>query len=121
MKKKDYILISSLIIGILILAVVWKCAFSSAGREVYVTVSNEEICLCNINEDCILQIIDGSVICLKDENEFDGRGNLLIISGGKADVISADCPDGVCVDMPPISKCGESIVCMPNAVIVSVR
>ena len=47
--------------------------------------------------------------------------NLLIIEGGKARVEHASCPDGICVSHKPISRDGESIICLPNEVVVTVR
>lgn len=47
--------------------------------------------------------------------------NLLIIEGGKAYVAEASCPDGICAAHRPISKEGESIVCLPNRVVVTVK
>ena len=47
--------------------------------------------------------------------------NTLIIEGGRARVEHASCPDGVCVAHKPISRDGESIICLPNEVVVTVR
>ena len=33
---------------------------------------------------------------------------------------SADCPDQICVRQKAISKEGESIICLPNKVVVSI-
>lgn len=46
--------------------------------------------------------------------------NHLQISGNTASIISADCPDKLCVRHTPISNSGERIVCLPNRVIVSI-
>ena len=52
---------------------------------------------------------------------IDGRtANILIISNGRADMIKADCPDRLCVHQKAISKNNESIVCLPNRVVVRV-
>ena len=50
----------------------------------------------------------------------DGE-NILVIEDGKAYMESASCPDGICVRHTPISKDGESIICLPNQVVVTVR
>lgn len=50
----------------------------------------------------------------------DGSYNLLFIKDGKADVIEASCPDGICVNHRAIDKRGESIVCLPNKVVVEI-
>lgn len=51
----------------------------------------------------------------------DGSYNLLIIKDGKADVTDASCRDKICVDHRPIDKNGESIVCLPNKVVATVK
>ena len=47
--------------------------------------------------------------------------NLLVIKDGKAYVETATCPDGICAAHKPISREGESIVCLPHKVVVTVR
>ena len=44
----------------------------------------------------------------------------MVISDGKVRVDLADCPDGICVAHRPIFRDGESIVCLPNRVVVTV-
>ena len=46
--------------------------------------------------------------------------NLLVIKDGKATVTAATCPDGICAAHRPISREGESIVCLPHKVVVTV-
>ncbi len=46
--------------------------------------------------------------------------NQLVIQEGKADMTDADCPDKLCVNHPPVSKIGETIVCLPNRVVVTI-
>ena len=40
--------------------------------------------------------------------------NLLVISGGCADVTEASCPDGICVRAKGAQYEGDTIVCLPN-------
>ncbi len=51
----------------------------------------------------------------------DGGENVLVIESGKAYMKSASCPDGICVRHYAVSKDGESIICLPNKVVVTVR
>ncbi len=46
--------------------------------------------------------------------------NRLVIRDGKAYIEEATCPDGICVDHSPIFRNGESIVCLPQRVVVTV-
>lgn len=71
--------------------------------------------------------VDGQVIgsyALSQERVVDiptDHGhNRLVIRGGEAVMESATCPDGICVAHHPIHRDGESIVCLPNKVVVSV-
>jgi hypothetical protein len=50
----------------------------------------------------------------------NGGTNLLIIQDGQAWVEEASCPDGLCCNMGKISKSGQSIVCLPNKVVIEV-
>ena len=47
--------------------------------------------------------------------------NVLNIRDGKAGMTDADCPDKLCVHQKPISKSGETIVCLPNKIVVEVK
>ena len=47
--------------------------------------------------------------------------NLLVIKDGKAIISTATCPDGICAAHKPISREGESIVCLPHKVIVRIE
>lgn len=61
---------------------------------------------------------------LNQEGEYEIEGiagtNLLVIRDGKAWMEYGDCPDQLCVHMGPISQNGQSIVCLPNQVVVTV-
>ncbi len=46
--------------------------------------------------------------------------NVLSIKDGKAKMIEANCPDKLCEYQNAISKSGESIICLPNKVVVTV-
>ena len=50
----------------------------------------------------------------------EGQYNRFVIRDGRAYMESATCPDGICVDHRPIYRNGESIVCLPNGVVITV-
>ncbi len=52
--------------------------------------------------------------------EINGGTNRLKIRNSTADMTEADCPDKLCVNQRAVSKNGESIICLPNKVIVTV-
>ena len=43
-----------------------------------------------------------------------------MIKDGKADMIHADCPDKICVHQKAVSAENETIVCLPNKIVVTV-
>lgn len=51
---------------------------------------------------------------------YNGGTNLLVIENGTARVEEASCPDGLCVNTGSISRTGQSIVCLPNRVVVEI-
>lgn len=50
-----------------------------------------------------------------------GGTNILVIKDGKAHIRSASCPDGICSAHKPISTTDESIICLPNKVVITVE
>ena len=53
--------------------------------------------------------------------EINGGRNTLVIENGSASMEKADCPDQVCVRHSAISRNGESIICLPHEVVVSIE
>ena len=73
----------------------------------------------------VLYTVDGEEryrcsLYIEKEIEIDDT-NILVIKDGAADMISADCPDQICVKHNPISKAGETIICLPNKVVVTIE
>jgi hypothetical protein len=53
-------------------------------------------------------------------NGVNGGTNLLIIQDDEAWVEEASCPDGLCKNMGKISQVGQSVICLPNKVVVEI-
>lgn len=102
MKKNDWILAAGVLFVACALGVMLYLS-QSKGHYVVVTVNGEEYGRYDLSED---QTID-----------INGT-NQLEISGGKASMTSADCPDKLCVHMASISRAHELIVCLPNKITV---
>ena len=47
--------------------------------------------------------------------------NILVIRDGEASVKEADCPDRICVRERAICHVGETIVCLPHRLVVSIE
>ena len=50
----------------------------------------------------------------------EGGQNVLRVSGGAIRMEEADCPDGTCVRQGAIQNPGETIVCLPHRVTVTI-
>lgn len=46
--------------------------------------------------------------------------NRVVIEDGAARMEWADCPDQICVNHRAVSKNGESIICLPNRVVITI-
>lgn len=98
------VLLFAAVVGILYLFV-----FRESGNTVKVTLGGELYGIYSLSEDIT-----------EDIHTVNGGLNRLVIKDGKAFVDSASCPDGICVAHPPVFRNGESIVCLPNKVVVTV-
>lgn len=50
----------------------------------------------------------------------DSGYNRLVIADGHAYIEEASCPDGICSAHRPICHDGESIICLPNKVVIEI-
>ena len=46
--------------------------------------------------------------------------HLLKIDGGQITMVQAICPDQICVHHRPVSKVGQTIVCLPQKIVVKI-
>ncbi|MBQ1951139.1 MAG: NusG domain II-containing protein [Clostridia bacterium] len=85
--------------------------FRGFGDVVKVTVDGELYGVYSLSQDRTEDISTGE----------DGRQlNRLVIREGKAFIQTATCPDGICAAHRAIFRNGESIVCLPHGVVVTV-
>ena len=52
---------------------------------------------------------------------LNGGSNVLVIEGGQAWLSDANCPDKLCVRQGKIRYTGQSIICLPNRLTVTVE
>lgn len=107
--RNDVIFIAALvvIIGVAALCLMW---FGGEGDTVTVSVDGTVIATYPLNIDRVEDIRTG-----------EAGLNRLVIRDGKAYVETASCPDGICAAHKPIHRHGESIVCLPNKVVITVE
>lgn len=103
MKKVDLIIILS----VLVAAVLCFCVIffgGESGKKVKISQNNAEVYSGYLHENKIIEL----------------GTNTIEINGGKIKMIHANCKNQVCVNHKEISKKGESIICLPNKVIVEI-
>ena len=113
MKKNDVILIAALLVVALLTAGgmrIWQMNNTKNSANVVVTIDGEVYGTYPLSEDRTERI-----------ELPDGSYNILVISDGYADVTEASCPDQICVKHNHIRYSKESIVCLPNKVVVTVE
>ena len=104
MKKSDWILVLAIF-----LAVCLSAGFLYGSRDrgycVSIQIDGAEYGRYDLSADRVIEI---------------GETNRLEIRDGKASMVHADCPDQLCVHQKAISKDRETIVCLPNRVVVQI-
>ena len=105
MKKNDWILVAVILI------------LAGIGFLIYLNFGNKSAGLVKITVNGELF---GTYSLQKEKEIKINDTNHLIIKDGQADMIEADCPDQICVDHKSISKKKETIVCLPNKVIIEI-
>lgn len=104
MKKGDIAVICSVALAF-VLSIVLLIPFSKQGSRVVVKQDNKIVYNESIN-------INKTV---------DTGTNTVIIKDGIVYISDATCKNQVCVNTGKISKKGESIICLPNKVIVEIK
>ena len=107
-RRNDVILVVGLLL-VIFAAGLALFLFRSVGDTVTVTVNGEKYAEYSLSEDREIEIRVG-----------EGY-NVLVIEEGRAYVKNASCPDGICSSHRPISHDGESIICLPNKVVIEIR
>ena len=108
LRRNDVIFVA-ILVAVIAIAGVFLYFFRGEGNTVTVSVDGKVIATYSLSEDRTEDIRTGK----------DGL-NRLIIKDGKAWIETASCPDGICAAHKPIHREGESIVCLPNKVVITV-
>ena len=108
-KTRNDILFIAVLLVLVLVAGGCLLLFRRAGDRVVVTVDGQFYGEYALDENQTVEIVTEK-----------GR-NLLVIENGKAYVSEASCPDGICAAHRPISFKGQSIICLPNKVVIEVQ
>lgn len=109
-KRKNDIILIAVIIALAALIFILINSFSSNGNKVIIEQDAKQIAILDLNKNQEYKIYD------KNGNNC----NTVIINSGLASMKYANCKDKICVNHNKISKNNESIICLPNKVIVTV-
>ena len=108
MKKRDFILIGSILAVALVIFAVMTLS-KEEGAYVVIRIDGTDVAKYSLSED--------------GEYELNGGTNVLKIENGEAWMIEANCPtlgSTRCTAQGKISKTMETIYCQPNNVLVTV-
>lgn len=107
--KKGDILIVILLLGISIIFYLFLKKDYLAGEYVIITVDKK-------TEK--YRLSDDQTISLNQSEEIY---NTIIVKDGEVYMQEASCNDQICVQHKPISKNGESIICLPNRIFIEIE
>lgn len=107
--RNDVILIVVLLASAILFLACYYLFFHKDGAFIQITIDGGVYKTLSLNEDTTITI-----------NGFNNGSNTLQIKDGYAFIINADCPDKLCQKQKKIHYKGESIVCLPNKVVISV-
>lgn len=108
--RNDFIL-AAVIIIIAVAGLLFIKATKVQGNMIVVKIDGVATEYYSLSEDARFVIKTGK------DNE---NHNTVLIEEGKARVVDANCPDGICEEYRPISYVGETIICLPHKVVIEI-
>ena len=107
--KNDLIMIGVLVVcGLVIAGALFLTR--QTGNRVVVSVDGQVVSSFPLEKDIEYEI-----------EGFEGGRNTLVIKDGVAYMSDASCPDHLCMGMGKISQEGQSLICLPNRVVVEIQ
>jgi hypothetical protein len=114
MKKLDYVVIIALIvISLLSSGIILYSSANKKYQSQYVEISVKGSLYKKIPLDSATE----ETIDVKTEL----GENVIGISKGLVRIMDADCPDKICIKDGTISRPGQSLVCLPNKLVVEIK
>ena len=107
----DVILIAgALVIAIIALLIINRYkAMSTENAMVVIEVNGDEVGRYPLSDDRVVYV-----------ESYNGGNNTVTIKDGKVSVSEASCPDKICVKHKRIKYNGETIICLPNRMTVTI-
>lgn len=106
--KNDVIFISLLVLFCIGVCLAVYKGGTVEGSSITITVDGKEYGTYSLWEEQTITVGAGDTI------------NIIEIKDGEAFMVEASCPDQLCVDQNEISYDKESIICLPNKVVITV-
>lgn len=106
--RRDLLLLCGICLSALVLYAL-TLLFQSDGVYLAVFRDGEEVARYPLDTDVSFRLDSG-----------DGGYNLVRIENGTVDMTEASCPDRICVRHRPIAKAGQTIICLPNRIILKI-
>ncbi len=111
LKKGDKIVLLCVAIAVVLLLVSsFLLPKPKNGGVVEITVNGDLYGTYSLQEDRTLEI--------QGEN---GEQNTVVFENGRVYMQSASCPDHLCVEQGQIFRRGQSVVCLPNGLVITVK
>ena len=108
-RRNDLLLLLGIATAIAVFATIYMVT-RSAGDCAIVLQNGNEIARYSLSEDARVPVSVGDTVT-----------NVLVIEDGKAHIEEANCPDQICVKHRAVSKAGETIVCLPNELVIKIE
>ena len=108
-RRRHDILFIAVLLFLCAAATLGLYVFREDGDTVTVSIDGQLYAEYPLTEDRVVELIS------------DGGFNRLVIEDGYAYVEEASCPDGICSSHSPIGHNGESIICLPNKVVIEIH
>ena len=107
-RKNDFILGIGLLFAALCLWLILRFAGNGEGGALYVviTVDNAEYGTYSLDRNIEIAVSEHNVVVIQDGSVF---------------MKEADCPDRLCIHQGRINKTGQTIICLPNRVTVTIK
>ncbi len=111
-KTRNDIILVAVILVIAAAGLLFVNSTRQQGQYAVVKIDGEEFCSFSLEESIEKELVTG------DEKQFT---NTLVIEEGQARISQANCPDKLCCQYRPVSRSGETIVCLPHRLVIEIR
>jgi len=105
--KNDIIFIVTLLIIATVIYISYNFVRTDTNKAIVVVEVDGSIeTTLDLHKDSVYEVVRGEAI------------NVIQVKDGKVSVAEASCSDGICIKQGEVSKSNQSIICLPNRVVV---